>query len=163
LRILFVAMANSIHTARWIAQVADQGWDLHLFSSIDSGLVHPDLRNITIHHSFYGREADRSPTVRSRGLPFPTERLANYARRGMISLAPDYRHGLLARLVKRLQPDIVHSLEIQAAGYLALSAKQRLGAAFPTWIATNWGSDLYLFGRLAEHAEKVRAVLAACD
>ena len=27
-RILFVAMATSPHTARWIEMIADQGWDL---------------------------------------------------------------------------------------------------------------------------------------
>lgn len=163
MRILFIAMANSIHSARWITQVADQGWDLHLFSSIDSGLVHPDLRNISVHHSFYGRHKDRDPSMRSRGLALPSERLANYVRRGMIHVSPHYRVRQLTRLVNRLRPDIVHSLEIQAGGYLALQARQELGTAFPTWIATNWGSDIYLFGRLAAHAERVKAVLAACD
>jgi glycosyltransferase involved in cell wall biosynthesis len=28
---------------------------------------------------------------------------------------------------------------------------------------TNWGSDIYLFGRLREHEGKVREILAACD
>jgi glycosyltransferase involved in cell wall biosynthesis len=156
-------MANSIHTARWIGQIADQGWDLHLFSSIDSGLVNPDLRDITVHHSFYGAQADRDPSVKSRGLPLPSERLANYLRRGMIRVSPDYRLHQLARLVRRLQPDIVHSLEIQAGGYLTSRVKQKLGSVFPTWIATNWGSDIYLFGRLAAHADSVRSVLAMCD
>ena len=48
MRILFVAMANSIHTARWINQLADQGWDIHLFPVEDKG-IHPDLRNLTTH------------------------------------------------------------------------------------------------------------------
>lgn len=163
MRILFVAMANSIHTARWIAQIADQGWDLHLFSSIDSGIVHPLLRNITVHHSFFGRQSDRDPTVRSRGIPFPTERASNIVRRGILRISPEYRLHQLVRLLKRLEPDIVHSLEIQAGGYLALRAKQEMERSFPRWIATNWGSDIYLFGRLAAHADRVRAVLEACD
>jgi hypothetical protein len=156
-------MANSIHTARWITQFADQGWDLHLFSSIDSGIVHPGLRNITVHHSFYGMQADRDPTVKSRGMPFPSERVANYVRRARISFSPEYRVRQLARLVRSLKPDIVHSLEIQAGGYLTLRAKELLDGSFPKWIATNWGSDIYLFGRLAAHAGKVKAVLEACD
>jgi glycosyltransferase involved in cell wall biosynthesis len=28
---------------------------------------------------------------------------------------------------------------------------------------TNWGSDIYLFGRLSEHVEKIKAVLSACN
>ena len=31
------------------------------------------------------------------------------------------------------------------------------------WIATNWGSDIYLFGRLSAHKEKIRQVLTNCD
>src|SRR5262249_5384184 len=34
---------------------------------------------------------------------------------------------------------------------------------FPPWIITNLGSDIYLFGRLAAHKERVRALLASCD
>ena len=37
MRILFVAMADSVHTARWISQIDDQGWDIHLYPSIDCG------------------------------------------------------------------------------------------------------------------------------
>ena len=163
MRILFVAMANSIHTARWITQVADQGWDLHLFSSIDSSLVHSALRSVAVHHSFYGHQRDRHPSVRSRGIAVGNTRLGNLCRMMVRKFSPDYRVRQLARLVRRLKPDIVHSLEIQAGGYLTLRAKAEIGRAFPKWIATNWGSDIYLFGRLAAHAENVRAVLEACD
>jgi glycosyltransferase involved in cell wall biosynthesis len=69
----------------------------------------------------------------------------------------------LAGLIRRLKPDIVHSLEIQAAGYLTREARQAFRGEFPPWIVTNWGSDLYLFGRLAEHSEKVKSVLRDCD
>ncbi len=41
--------------------------------------------------------------------------------------------------------------------------KKQLKGHFPTWIATNWGSDIYLFGRLAGHRENVRAVVENCD
>jgi glycosyltransferase involved in cell wall biosynthesis len=69
----------------------------------------------------------------------------------------------LAWTIYVLKPDIVHSLEIQHAGYLTLDVRNRLGGRFPHWVVTNWGSDIYLFGRLAEHKEKIKAVLTACD
>lgn len=34
---------------------------------------------------------------------------------------------------------------------------------FPIWAVSNWGSDIYLFSRVAGHAEKIRAVLENCD
>jgi glycosyltransferase involved in cell wall biosynthesis len=66
-------------------------------------------------------------------------------------------------VIRRIKPEIIHSLEIQHAGYLTLDARNQLGGALPAWIVTNWGSDIYLFGRLAGHVEKIRAVLSACD
>ena len=41
MRVLFVAMADSIHTARWIRQLQGQGWDLHLFPVDTSGGLPP--------------------------------------------------------------------------------------------------------------------------
>ncbi len=170
MRILFVAMSDSIHTARWISQLRGQGWDLHLFPSVDFGLTHPDLREVTVYHSFYARPPGRGragldPTVKLRGMPVlsPYPQQAAFAAGTALGLArPGRRADQLRRLVKRLRPDIIHSMEIQAAGYLTLAARKGIEDRFPPWIVTNWGSDIYLFGRLAAHADRIRSVLAAC-
>ncbi len=163
MRILVVAMANSIHTARWLGQIADEGWDLHLFPSLDQGAAHAQLRNITVHHSIYGRRGKLEPSVRLRGLPVASPMLAYGARLILGRHVPGYRAWQLAALIRRLRPDIVHSLEFQAAGYLALEARRRLEGRMPKWIATNWGSDISLFGRLPEHQPRIRQVLEQCD
>lgn len=164
-RILFVAMANSIHTARWVGQLAGQGWDLHLFPSTDSWVeVHPELGNVTLHHTGFRNPAQSAKGVRFRGVSLAS-RAADVWRRRVRKEEEETRRRAerLARLVARLAPDIVHSLEIQHAGYLTLEAKRRPGTPFPPWIVTNWGSDIYLYGRLAGHASKIREVLAGCD
>ena len=163
MRILFVAMAESVHTARWISQLEGQGWDIHLFPSKDYGIVHPDLKNITIYHSFYGKQKNYDQTVRFRGIPVFSEVIAAIGRRTLKEIFPNYRVLQLKHLIKRLKPDIIHSIEIQAAGYLTLDVRKQYGDRFPSWIVTNWGSDIYLFGRLSEHVEKIKAVLTACD
>ncbi len=163
MRILFVAMSESVHTARWIDQIADCGWDLHLFPSIDLGATHADLRKVTVHHSFYAGRAVPPPGVRLRGINLGSHSVSYVARRAMQELLPQYRAKALARLIRRLRPDIIHTLEFQHAGYMALEARQAFGGALPTWIATNWGSDIYLFGRLPAHQERIRAILERCD
>lgn len=163
MRILFVAMADSIHTARWIDQLAEQGWDIHLFPSIDTGISIGSLRDVTIHHSFHSRRPKGSRPLRVRGIPMFSPTAAALAISAVRREWPEYHARRLARLIERLKPDIVHSMEIQAAGYLTHAARQQCRRLFPTWIVTNWGSDIYLFGRLAEHADRIRAVLAACD
>lgn len=163
MRILFVAMAESVHTARWISQLEGQGWDIHLFPSIDWGRTHPDLKNVTIYHSFYGKQISGNRTLKFRGIPVDSELFASIGRRLLKKMLANYRVWQLKQLIKKLQPDLIHSIEIQAAGYLTLEARKEYRKQFPPWIVTNYGSDIYLFGRLAEHADRIRAVLAACD
>ena len=164
MRILFVAMANSIHTARWVDQLADQGWDLHLFPSTDSWLeVHPELRNVTLHHTGFRNPVESAKGVRFRGVSLSSRVEDVWRRRVRKEKGDDRRADRLAGLIACLRPDVVHSMEIQHAGYLTLEARRRLDRPFPPWVVTNWGSDIYLFGRLAEHAPKIREVLARCD
>jgi glycosyltransferase involved in cell wall biosynthesis len=168
MRILFVAFSDSIHTARWINQLHGLGWDIHLFPSLDIGQVSPHLMNVTVYHSFYGKQENRDRTIRLRGVPVMVPRISGYiAYVGRTALQysrwSNYRSFQLRRLIKRLRPDIIHSMEIQAGGYLVSDVRKRYSGQFPPWIVTNWGSDIYLFGRLSEHVDKIREVLARCD
>ena len=164
LRILFVAMSNSIHTARWISQIEDQGWDLHLFPSIDTGTSHSDLKKVTIHETFYTDRARRNSSVTTRGIPISSTTLVSITKRLLRKTSLGVEQSKkLAKLIRNLKPDIIHSMEIQHAGYLTLEAKERFNGDFPCWIVTSWGSDISLFGRLADHKRKVNEVLSKCD
>ena len=156
MRILFVAMPNSVHTARWINQLLGQGHDLHLFPCLRAR-PHDSLRSVSLHLGGLG----------PRGLSLLVSAAAKELAYGRsktrrTSLALFDRSFWLARVIRRVRPDIVQSLEIQHAGYVTLAARERLGGKFPPWVVTSWGSDVYLFGRLAKHAERVRAVLSSC-
>jgi glycosyltransferase involved in cell wall biosynthesis len=161
-RILFVAMAESIHTVRWINQLFDQCWDIHLFPSA-SLTIHPQLSNLTLHGY------DIKPSVPNKGLIFAgvsknvlSWRLNRLFRR-KISALESSRAYRLAQTIDHSQPDIIHSLEMQHAGYLTMEARQYVRKPFPTWVYTPWGNDLYLFGQLSAHRDKIKSVLAACD
>jgi hypothetical protein len=156
-------MPESVHTARWVSQIDDQGWDVHLFPSIDYGIIHPDLKNVSVYHSFYGKQKNSAQTVRFHGIPVLSEFAASTGRYLLKAVKPNYREIQLSQVIKKLQPDIIHSMEIQAAGYLVREVKRRYGRDFPPWIVSNWGSDIYLFGRLAAHVEKIKGVLETCD
>lgn len=164
MKILIVALSESIHTARWLAQIESQGWDVHLFPSADYGRVHPEIRNITAYHSFYDRGETRARgSVKFKGYQLYSKLVAALARKIMSEFFPAYRDVQLRRLIKKLKPDIIHSLEFQHSAYMTLKAKKNLRLRFPPWIVTNWGSDIYLFGRLAAHEPKIRAVLENSD
>jgi glycosyltransferase involved in cell wall biosynthesis len=179
MRILFVAMADSVHTARWINQISNQGWDLHIFPSYDTFDFHSDLTKVTVHGSFFNAEY-KNPKLHRRGISIPKWLLpyklrvlnkelylnsffSGYLRNFIESYLPWYRVNRLSKLIKTIKPDIIHSLEIQHAGYLTLKAKNKLKGKFPKWIVTNWGSDIYYFGKKAEHQPLIKEVLLECD
>ncbi len=71
---------------------------------------------------------------------------------------------VLARLIEELKPDLLHSMEFQHCGYLALATRDLMGAGrFPPWLATNYGSDIVLHGRDPAHAPAIRRLLEAAD
>lgn len=156
-------MAHSVHTARWISQIADLGWEIHLFPSLDDGVVNPALKNITVHHSVFGWQWDKKASTCVRR-PSLFLRATVFLRRKLLELIiSNDRAAQLANLIQRIKPDIIHSMETQAAGYLTLEAERRCKHEFPQWIHTVWGSDIFLFGRLTEHRGKIREVLSNCD
>lgn len=163
MRILIVAMSNSVHTARWISQIADQGWDIHLFPSIDVDYINSDLKNVTVHHTFFSRHCSSHSSVSGRGIPVVLRPFAVIGRSLMERLFPDYRIRQLQKLIQHIKPDIIHTMETQAAGYLTAAVKEKLPGEFPPWLHTIWGNDIYLFGRLAAHKERIRNVLENCD
>ncbi len=155
MRLLIVAMAESIHTSRWIQQLTGQGFEIQVFPSIPCHIsdIHPDLKKmpVTVFHT-------RHPMILFRKI---TGTIQNMRR-----TAPDSQllySTILAHLIERIRPDIVHSMETQRAGYLVHSTKMIYKKQFPIWLHTNWGSDIYLFGRLKEHEQRIRDVLTSCD
>ena len=162
MKILFIAMAESIHTARWINQIADMGWDIHLYPSIDYGIIHTDLRNVTVYQSYYSWGLN-SGNVKIKGNYVVFSRIANFLKKMHTRLSPDYSVKRLEKIVKKVKPDLIHSIETQNAGYLALQVKKKMGRLFPKWIHTNWGSDIYLFSRLRKHKKMIEELLSQCD
>ncbi|OGU15526.1 MAG: hypothetical protein A2076_12720 [Geobacteraceae bacterium GWC2_53_11] len=165
--IVFVVLPESLHTARWINQFIDQGWDLHVFPALDTGKVHPELKNTTVYYSFYGDIGiNEKSGNRYQGIYLPTSMgvFAAVLLRSLLQrFYPSYRAHQLSRLIRRINPDVVHSMEFQIAGYLTLEVREVFGKEFPKWIATNWGNDIYLYGKLHQHQPIIRRLLECCD
>ncbi|MBA2526445.1 MAG: hypothetical protein H0V18_11800 [Pyrinomonadaceae bacterium] len=166
MRILFVAIAESVHTARWLSQLSGENWDLHLFPSDIGTTPHSDFRNLTINSFFKGRLLGEQSGVHRTGVYWPFRRGKGRIKLISDRLAPNTatESARLARTIRSLKPDIIHVLEMQSSGYLVLEAKRRLANfPFPPCIYSSWGSDLFFFGRQAQHDKRIRAFLAECD
>lgn len=146
-----------------MSQISDQGWNVHLFPSMTGAPVHPQIENVTVHHLLHRKRLDAAPEQARPGASLLARAMGALQRRALAALLPNWRARQLAHVVREFRPDVVHSLEIQRAGYLTLAAREFLGGQFPPWIVTNWGSDIYFFGRQKNHEDRIRRVLQACD
>ncbi len=170
-RILVVGMHTSVHVARWLDMifrpdaailvfpVFDPYWKFVLpagWRYISLAEVSPNLEP--------GRWVVRSPDIHTRSDVF-IDALHGYRR---------WRHSFLGRMViaapgrlreciLQFNPEVLHSMEVQLAGYLCLETARRMRSKFPPWILSNWGSDIALFRKLPEHEPRIRAVCRRID
>lgn len=164
MRILFVTLGESIHAARWIRQVQGQGWDIHVFPHSAYDGIHPELEYLTFHNLVQPPNVNISATVRQTGLSWPLPR----GRRRTVATLQSFDYfkqpARLARVIRELQPDLIHSLEMQRCSYLTLAGRKLLnGGPLPPWIYSSWGSDIFFFGRRPDHQPRIREVLSSCN
>ncbi len=188
-KILFVAFPNSIHTARWINQLENSEYEIHLISSNDALNYCEELKNVVYHKYRTGigkvfikpakstilHKLNNSlnkficiffsaySILMQNTVSFIENRQPGNAMLKVIKPTELKKAKWLKKKIKSIKPVIVHSLETQHAGYLVQKAKQLSGSRFPLWIHSNWGADIHLFGRLGNHREKIAEVLSNCD
>lgn len=147
-KILFVCFPYSVHAARWTRLLDTAGYEIHVFPSQLTNDLHEQFQNITF-------------------WPAPNLEFDTAGRRIQIGDLSKTPHSdlatYLAAVIAAGQFDIIHSLEFQHAGYLTLEALAHLSERRPKWIATNYGSDIVLFGKQPEHEPRIREILARCD
>ncbi len=165
MKILFVAMQSSIHTFRWLSQLDRKDWDIHIFS-VDEAPIRSDWDSVTIHSLLRQVEPPPPERVNQKGFWWPfswqrprvTYRLKLMEESGHLS--PARR---LAWAIKTIRPDVIHVLEMQHSGYLFLETMEISGKISVPVVYSSWGSDMYFFGRRAEHREKIRRFLSLCQ
>ena len=162
MRILFVTLGDSIHAARWIKQLQGQAWDIHVFPHSAYDGIHPEFEDLTFHTLV--QRPETSATVRQTGLSWPLPRGRRKTTAVLQSFDYFKQPARLARVIRDVQPDLIHSLEMQRCSYLTLAGRKLLnGHPKPPWIYSSWGSDIFFFGRRPDHQPRIREVLSSCD
>ena len=146
-KILIVAMADSVHTARWIRQFDSDEIEFVLFPS-------------TPHRRIHGLIGEHSQVKRISSLRISRFMTIGALPLGVLDLLFKnfFRSKFLAREIKTFQPDIIHIMEMQHAGYLFSSLPEATRSAKKI-ILTNWGSDIYWFQNFPRHLIKIRRLL----
>lgn len=147
MRILIVAMCDSVHTARWIAQLEGSGISLVLFPSTPHRRLHPIIAQM-LRDPQSGllrmRRSDRYLALSMGLLDLLTARRLQGWR--------------LRRLLKEQHFDLVHLLETQHAGYLYSRAMSKDARRGPVALSV-WGSDFAWFIKNSRHRALITKVL----
>jgi hypothetical protein len=151
MRLLVVAMCDSVHTAGWLAQFEGMDVEFVLYPSTPHRRVHATIREMI------NKGGDRQVSIRRSDqlLALPL---------GVLDLFMGNR--LRARRLRHLLVsqhfDAVHLLETQHAGYLFARTVENGERYTPTALSL-WGSDLNWFQHVNAHHPKLRSVLAVVD
>ncbi len=150
-KVLIVAMADSVHTGRWISQFDGEAIDFMLFPSTPHRRVHSLIKQ-RLNESIAAK-VRISKWMNWAALPLGIADLffANF-----------FRANLLTREINKFQPDAIHIMETQHAGYLTDQALNGVRVK-PRVILSIWGSDLFWFQRFAKHRTKIKSVLNKVD
>ena len=150
-KILVVAMADSVHTARWLEQFENTKDEFVLFPSSPHRRIHPKIVRLL-----------------SASSPMQISIPSGLSRSGLILAALDkffnnrLRGNLLRRAINKFDPDILHAVETQGAGYISLEALDKVKNK-PFFILTLWGSDLFWFRKFNRHKTRLMSLLPLVD
>ena len=150
-KILIVAMADSVHTARWIRQFDSDEIEFVLFPSTPHRRIHGLIREHKQVKPISLLRISRCMTIGALPLGVLDLLFKNF-----------FRSKLLAREIKTFQPDIIHIMETQHSGYLANKAL-KISQTNSKIILSIWGSDLFWFQKFKRHRSKISSVLKMVD
>lgn len=152
MKILFVAM-QYIHSARWINQLKDSGHEIYLFDCLDSP-IHKDLQwtNYTTNWSKRKIKPLKGETFLKKRFPSLNEKIMPF-----LKVTASER---LQKLIQEIQPDVVHSMELQSESYPLIQVRKKISF---NWICSTWGSDIYHFSKEPFHQERIQNVLKNVD
>ena len=140
IKVLIVAMVDSIHVARWLELFRDTEYDFTIISSSPNRRIHPRIDALAKSARLSGATYEIHPF--SRWLSVPAWLLDRILRDRI-------RGWMIRRTIRSLQPDFVHAMELQNAGYATSVAFESLTRETrPPLLVTNYGSDIYWFQHL---------------
>lgn len=149
MKILFISM-RSIHAIRWIENLKDTNHELYWFDILNNGAIeiNSNVNQIT--------------NWQTRKIPYVKGEY--FLRKNFSTLFTTINSFFevtikeqLQKIIREVNPDIVHSFEMQSCSYPILETMNKFKEI--KWIYSCWGSDLYFYQNLKKHNVKIRAVL----
>lgn len=147
IKILFVAMP-SVHFIRWIENLDTSSYELYWFDILNRPDINTNFPLIKI-SNWNKKYAFKGYTFLKRHFPYLHKKAANYLYH---SVEKSFEKWLL-----KINPDIVHSFEMQSCSYPILPVLQKHKDA--KWLYSCWGSDIFYYQNSNDHLSKIKQVL----
>lgn len=148
MKILFVCQ-QYIHSARWISQLKSSHHEIYVFDCLDRP-IHKDLRWTNYTENWSKRKIPYLKGEHFLKKKFPSF----YAKiEPFLKVTPSEK---LCQIINEIQPDLVHSLEMQSQTYHVLKANRKFDFK---WAYFSWGSDLFFYKNDKNHSNKIKNVL----
>ena len=152
-RVLIIGMLDSPHFARWLSSLRRLPIDVVLSPSSPNRRIHPGIEQLV--------NGSSPASYRLSGIE---ARLSLVIWAIDIVLGGRLRAKVLQVRVGQLQPNAIHAVELQHAGYTLLRALEVGAVRGDVTVAlTNYGSDLFWFERFPRHRAKLTRLLRRSD
>lgn len=159
-KILFIALAQSSHTHEWVNLVSKSKYEVRIFGVENSWAE----RNIKCYGYSFSRNYPYSeiisPNIFHKFVNYFTRAIA-FWRKNYLSLEGEW----MVRIIKKWQPDIVHTLGIDPTTIYFWQAmhKYKIKKKF-SWVVTiRGGSDLELERLIPEKKKIFQQIFQQCD
>ena len=149
MKILFISM-HSIHAIRWMENLKDTNHELYWFDVLGRGKLE------TIDSVCQFTEWKKRKVTQIKGEYFLSKKYPEVYEKIMPFLEVTANEAL-EKIILKIQPDVVHSFEMQGCSYPILKTMNK----FPklNWIYSCWGNDLYYYRNIQKHKTKITSVL----
>ncbi|NJY63614.1 glycosyltransferase [Salinimicrobium sp. CDJ15-81-2] len=153
MKILFVSM-HSLHSKRWINNLKDSAHELYWFDVLDRGRF--DLPEEI--QQFTGWKKRKRSSLKGeyflyKKIPRLYEKIQTFVE---TTAAEE-----LERIILKINPDIIHSFEMQSCSYPILKTMQKHSEV--KLIYSCWGNDLFFYKNQRRHRSQIKNVLGRVD
>ena len=153
MKILFVSM-HSLHFLRWVENLKGTNYELYWFDVLNRG----EIENLAYVKQLTAWKKRKLPRI--KGEYFLTKKFPKIYEKIQPYLEVTANEAL-KQIILEIQPDVVHSFEMQHCSYPILKTMNNFSDI--KWIYSCWGSDLYYYQNIKEHNFKIKNILKRID
>ena len=153
MKILFISMP-SVHVIRWIENLKDTSYELYWFDVLGKGR----LETLDSVHQYTNWKKRKTASIKGE---YFLRKKAPLIYKKIIPFLEVSANEALEEIILEIQPDVIHSFEMQSCSYPILKTMQK----YPNikWLYSCWGSDLYYYQQFSVHLKKIKQVLQRVD